>query len=94
MSMWVFLSLAVPASEETQAFLRMSCLCAAVDRNQSESHRVAFLPFKIIQEAPVKITFYRETIADAGSDAVKCGIDKSDAPGVIGIPFSVTYRSP
>ena len=37
----------------------------------------------------MKITFYRETIADAGSDAVKCGIDKSDAPGVIGSRNSV-----
>ena len=37
----------------------------------------------------MKITFYRETIADAGSDAVKCGIDKSDAPGVIGSCNSV-----
>ena len=62
--------LLIPVSEKLQTFFWIPRLCAAVDCNQTEGHRVAFLPFKIIQKAPVKITFYRETIADAGSDAV------------------------
>ena len=38
----------------------------ATSGDQAEGHGIAFLPFEVVEQAPVHITFYGDAIGDAG----------------------------
>ena len=72
------------ASEESKAFFWGSFLRRAVYGDQTEGHAEAFLPFKVIHEAPVAIAFDRDTVTHTIFHTCKCAADKYYAAAVIG----------
>ena len=58
------------ASQKGQTFFGCTGLRRAVNGDQTECHGITLLPFKVIDQAPVEVAFYRDAIINAVLDTV------------------------
>ena len=66
-----------------QAFFRIPCLSGTVNSNQAEGHGKTFLPFEVVQQAPVTIALHRDTVIDTALHTGQRPTDEFDAAAII-----------
>lgn len=76
-------------SKYGEASLGMALLSGAVDSNKAELHGKAFLPLKVVQEAPVEVAANRKIVIKAALDSLKGTIDKFNTAGIVGGGYTI-----